>query len=169
MKKIFLLFIVFITAVLILFPTPSAAQFGKAIQKLDSAAGNTGLTKDLEGSVGNVISAVLSIVGTIFFALTVYAGIRWMTARGNEEEVTKAQEIIKAAVIGLVITMAAYAITAFVTGRLGGGSGGGNTTQGCCQTGKFCYTMTDTECSQNNGIFSSGKKCIVNGNTETCQ
>lgn len=140
MKKIFLLFIVFITAVLILFPTPSAAQFGKAIQKLDSAAGNTGLTKDLEGSVGNVISAVLSIVGTIFFALTVYAGIRWMTARGNEEEVTKAQEIIKAAVIGLVITMAAYAITAFVTGRLSSGGANNNspfclTAEGACVAG----------------------------------
>jgi hypothetical protein len=44
----------------------------------------------------------------------VYAGILWMTARGEDSQVQKAQTIVKAAVIGLVLTMSAYSVTAFV-------------------------------------------------------
>ena len=41
-----------------------------------------------------------------------------MMARGNTQEVEKAKELIYAAVIGLIIVLAAYAITAFVGGIL---------------------------------------------------
>jgi len=41
-----------------------------------------------------------------------------MTAGGEDEKVTKAKDILQAAVIGLVITLSAYSITYFVTGWL---------------------------------------------------
>lgn len=72
----------------------------------------------LSASIGQVIKVALSLVGTIFFALTVYAGFLWMTASGNEEKVTKATEILKRAIIGLIIVLAAYSITSFVLGRI---------------------------------------------------
>ncbi len=68
----------------------------------------------LSEQVGKIIKVALSFVGTIFFALTVYAGFLWMTASGNEEQVAKAQSIIKMATIGMIITLAAYGITAYV-------------------------------------------------------
>jgi hypothetical protein len=68
----------------------------------------------LSESVGRIIKVVLSLVGTIFLALTIYAGILWMTAQGNEEQVTNATNILKRATVGLVITLAAYGITIFV-------------------------------------------------------
>jgi hypothetical protein len=37
-----------------------------------------------------------------------------MLARGNEQEVEKAKNLIQAAVIGLMIVLSAYAITAFI-------------------------------------------------------
>ena len=83
------------------------------------AGTGTGLKSDLASTVATVIKAVLALVGTIFLVLTIYAGILWMTAQGNEEQVTKAVGIIKASVIGLVIIMSAYAITYFVTSKLG--------------------------------------------------
>lgn len=64
--------------------------------------------------VGQVIQAALSFVGVIFLLLMIYGGYLWMTARGNEEEVTKAKNLIKAAIIGLIIVLAAYAISIFV-------------------------------------------------------
>ncbi|KKW42726.1 MAG: hypothetical protein UY92_C0004G0062 [Candidatus Magasanikbacteria bacterium GW2011_GWA2_56_11] len=67
--------------------------------------------------VGTVINAVLSLVGLIFLVLMVYAGILWMTARGDESKVEKAKTIIEASLIGLFITVSAYAITVFLTGR----------------------------------------------------
>lgn len=72
----------------------------------------------LSASIGRMVKIALSLVGTIFFVLTVYAGFLWMTASGNEEQVTKATDILKMAIIGLVITLAAYSITSFVLGRI---------------------------------------------------
>lgn len=69
--------------------------------------------------VGQVIKIVLGLAGMIFFALTVYAGFLWMTAAGNEEQVSKATDIIKMAVVGLAITLAAYSITFFVVSSIG--------------------------------------------------
>jgi len=67
---------------------------------------------------GTVIGAVFSLLGVIFFLLIFYGGIRWMLAQGNEQEVEKAKEIIIAACIGLVIVLAAYAITSFIGNQL---------------------------------------------------
>lgn len=64
--------------------------------------------------VGRFIQTFLSFLGVIFILLTVYAGYLWMTARGKEEKVEEAQSILTNAVIGLVIIVAAYAITYFV-------------------------------------------------------
>jgi hypothetical protein len=48
----------------------------------------------------------------------IFAGLSWMTASGNQEKVNKAKDLMINAVIGLVIVMAAYAITAFVGDKL---------------------------------------------------
>ncbi|MFH1173149.1 MAG: hypothetical protein V1692_01305 [bacterium] len=75
---------------------------------------NTPLSK----AMGKVIGAALSLVGVIFLALMVYGGILWMTARGNDDQVNKARNIITAAVIGIIIVLAAYGITYFVVSSL---------------------------------------------------
>lgn len=105
--------------VLLLVPAVASAQFSEAQGKLGNVAGKTGLSSDLGTSVGTIIKGALSLVGTIFLILTVYAGILWMTASGNEDKVNKSKNILVAAIIGLAITMAAYAITSFVTAKLG--------------------------------------------------
>lgn len=64
--------------------------------------------------IGDIIGAVLAFIGVLFLILTIYGGITWMTAQGNEQQVEKAKQIIIAAVIGLIIVLSAYAITAFV-------------------------------------------------------
>lgn len=61
---------------------------------------------------GKVIKAVLSLLGVIFLVLMIYGGYIWMLARGNDQEVEKAKNIIKNAIIGLIVVLAAYAITA---------------------------------------------------------
>lgn len=77
----------------------------------------------LSERVGGVIRIAMTLVGTIFLALTVYAGILWMTASGNEEKVTKATGILKMSTIGLIIVVAAYSITTFVVTYTFGVSG----------------------------------------------
>ena len=55
-----------------------------------------------------------------FLLLSVYGGIVWIKAAGREEEVNRAKKIIVAAVIGLVVVFASYAITNFVMNRVQG-------------------------------------------------
>ncbi len=68
----------------------------------------------LASGLGVVASMVLSLLGIIFIILIILGGIQWMTAGGNEDQVKKAQSRIKNAVIGLVITLSAYAIWALI-------------------------------------------------------
>jgi len=80
-----------------------------------------------------LIQTVLGFLGIVFLALTIMAGFKWMTSQGNEEEIKKAKGSLTSSIIGLLIVLAAYAITYSVFKYLpfasnGGGNGGDNTT-----------------------------------------
>ena len=64
--------------------------------------------------VGQIIGIILSFIGIIFLVLMIYAGITWMTAAGNDQQVSKAKDLMINAIIGLIIVFAAYAITAYI-------------------------------------------------------
>lgn len=70
--------------------------------------------------IGNIIGVILSFLGAIFFLLILYAGIIWMTAFGSSEKADKAKGILEQAAIGLLIVLAAYAISRFVFSNLPG-------------------------------------------------
>lgn len=101
-------------------PTVQDAR-GFATDVAGSAGLNTG--KTVQRYSGDVISGALGIVGFLFFIFMIYGGFIWFTSRGNEDRVTKGKGIVIAAVIGLVVIVAAYAITWFVTQRLIVGTG----------------------------------------------
>ena len=105
-----------------------AAQVGLAegtgAQKAEAglnATGNIGYgvkdvtkTPTLSETIGKVVGAALAFLGVAFFILMIYGGYTWMFSMGNEQTATKAKDIIIAAVIGLVIVLAAYAITEYI-------------------------------------------------------
>jgi len=68
--------------------------------------------------VGNIIGYALALLGVVFTILTIYAGFLWMTAQGNEEQISKAKKMLTNAVIGMIIIGAAYAISSFVINTL---------------------------------------------------
>jgi len=51
-----------------------------------------------------------SFLGFLFLCLIIYAGVLWMTARGNEEQITKAQTVLKRSLIGLIIVISSVSI-----------------------------------------------------------
>ena len=91
-------------------------------RQADALAGNTGAgfntSMDVTNIVGNFITGFLALLGIIFIVLIILAGYNWMTAAGDEEKVNKAKDTLTRAIIGLVITVGAYAISQFVMGRL---------------------------------------------------
>lgn len=109
---------------ILLLPLPTlAANLKDAAGNLTPAAQTAGYQeKDIGNITGQIINTALQLVGIIFLGLMVYAGYLWMTARGDESQIEKAQKIITSAIIGLVLTMSAYAITTLVTKKFGGGN-----------------------------------------------
>ena len=102
------------------------------LQDVGTAAGiNTG--NDLYTIIGSIINVFFGILGIIFLILVLYAGFLWMTAGGDSEKIDKAKKIIVNGVIGLLITLSAFAITNFIFNALeqaGLINGGGGTTPG---------------------------------------
>lgn len=109
----------------LLLAQPAAAQrrgllggsLGASMRELANLfAGRAGLSEvPLSYVVARVIMMFLSLVGIIMVGLITYAGYNWVTARGNEEKVKKAQDTLRQAIWGLIITLAAYSISYFIT------------------------------------------------------
>ncbi len=68
--------------------------------------------------IGQIIAVFLGLLGVVFLGLIIYAGFKWMTAQGAEEDVKQAKQTIERAVVGLAIVLAAYAISYFVVAAL---------------------------------------------------
>lgn len=91
---------------------------GVGILTLKLLGYDTSLGKDgkIFSPIVDVIFLIFSFLGMIFFGLMVYGGIRYMFARGHEEDVEKATKIFRDGIIGLLIVLASYFITYFVIG-----------------------------------------------------
>lgn len=74
----------------------------------------SGASKTLPEIIGSILSVALSLIGFVFLGLALYAGFKWMTAQGNEKDVTAAKDTLINATIGIVLIVAAYAITNFI-------------------------------------------------------
>lgn len=79
----------------------------------------------LPRTIGRIIQAFLSFLGIIFMGYIIYGGSLWITARGEEEKITRAKAIIRGSVIGIIIVFSAWAITAFILFNLVRGTGFG--------------------------------------------
>lgn len=167
MKKCFLLILpLFLLTVFLFGLAPVSAQnFGLEVT---GAKAGYNKTDTPESITTTVINSALALVYIAFFILVLYAGIRWMTAQGNEEHVTKAKNILEAAIIGVVVISAAYAITNFILGKVGAGGGGGVnepvTTSVCSGPSLVCSETS--LCTTAGGEEVSGKTCA--GSDEIC-
>jgi len=105
-----------------------AQDFGPAGNQMGAFNEKSGFKTSESATIGNImatiIQAFLGLLGIIFLILVITAGFKWMNASGNEEKVTEAKDTIFRAVIGLIITVGAYAITYFVFNAMDWGGGG---------------------------------------------
>lgn len=125
-KKLNLIFVL----VLMMFLTVNFCQAAflkdetkQKIENQSQVAGMFGYNVDMgsEGAlalVQTLINAFLSIIGVLLLVYLLTAGYKWMTAHGEEEKVTEAKDTIKRAIVGVIIIVAAYAISVFVMFRL---------------------------------------------------
>ncbi len=126
MKKIFYSLVVALMFLVPLFTvqaTGLSTSFGSN-SNLNVAANSSGYKTTPDNNflsiIASVISAVLAIVGSLFLILIIYGGITWMMAAGNEQKLEKASDTIRQALIGLIIVIAAYAISYYLVGMFQG-------------------------------------------------
>lgn len=77
-----------------------------------------GTPQDAESIIPLITNTLLTIAGIISVIMIIVGGIMYSLSAGDSGKATKAKDTILYSVIGLVITMLAYAIVTFVTGLL---------------------------------------------------
>lgn len=122
-------FSLLLTFSLILSPRDANAQLDKHLEGSPTAyqqlLQNTGAARTSAGydysadisiqrTVGRIINYVTGLIGTLLLVLIVFGAYEWMTAAGNDDQITKAKDTIRRAIIGAFILLAAYAITRLV-------------------------------------------------------
>jgi hypothetical protein len=103
-------FILLLGGAVLLTPLMSHAQVSLGLPS--SLAGLS--TQDIKTSIGNIVAVIFGFLGILLVLLLLYGGFLWMTSQGNEQQIEKAKQVIISAVIGLVITLAAYSLAAFI-------------------------------------------------------
>ncbi|RLC38968.1 hypothetical protein DRH27_00905, partial [Candidatus Falkowbacteria bacterium] len=128
-------------------------------------AGDIGLSEagesDLRVMIVNVVRFALGFLGIIAVVMIMYGGWLWMTASGQPERIEKAKRTLIAAVIGLIIILAAFAIVTFVINFAdqaitGGGCEDGATRDCGCGGIRTCIDGTWGECIGSNCGIPSG-------------
>ncbi|MFH1030015.1 MAG: hypothetical protein V1770_02020 [bacterium] len=93
-------------------------EASKSTEYQQNIGGAEGKEKGLVIIIVEIVKDILSLLGVVFVILSVYAGYLWMTAGGNDEQVSKAKALIRDAIIGLIITLSAYAISYYILDNL---------------------------------------------------
>ena len=120
-KKIFI-------AVFIIFLFVFSFNFVFADTPGDTGGGGLSLKNPLGSNtdprdiIGNVIKAILGIVGSLALLSFIFGGFLWVTSAGNEEKIKKGKDIILWSSLGLAIIFLSYAMVNFVIKAITSGS-----------------------------------------------
>ena len=75
---------------------------------------------DLIATVKNILNAVYFWIGILAVVFIIIGGVNYTISQGDPGKVAKAKSTIMYAVIGLIVSLLAFAITEFVLNALGG-------------------------------------------------
>ncbi len=76
---------------------------------------DTGLgTTDPVVVVAQVVNVFLRLLGLLSVLFMLYGGWIWIWARGNDEEITRAKDIIRGSIIGLIVILSSYGVMQWV-------------------------------------------------------
>ncbi len=102
---------------LVLLPASAYAQLSQAnvlLVNVGNGIGTDTTKNSLPILIGKLISGFLGVLGIIAVVYIIYAGYLWMTDGGEGGKIKKAKAMIGAAIVGIVLIVAAYAISKFV-------------------------------------------------------
>ena len=74
---------------------------------------------DIPTIIGNTITVVMGIIGSITFVVFVYGGFMWLTSAGSSEKIQKGVSAMVWAGIGIIVVFSSYAIITLILQSLG--------------------------------------------------
>lgn len=113
-----------------------SADFG--LGTTAKGAGYSDSQQDIYVMIANVMRVAFATLAFVFFGLTIYAGLRWLTARGDEKLIERGKAILEGAIWGLVIMSLAYGLATFIVDRLGPAPQEPSTQEPSKTTEEFC-------------------------------
>lgn len=90
-----------------------------AIDAGQDIAAPKGFATDIGSLINGVLSFVMVIAALLVFGYLIMGGIEWITSGGDKTKTEDARNKITAAVVGLVILAASYAILILILNFLG--------------------------------------------------
>lgn len=92
---------------------PATSQF------VGTVKGTTGFAANIGAFLSTALSLIVAIAALIAFFFLIMGGIDWVTSGGDKNKTESARNKIMAAVIGLVVLAASYALLMIVLKILG--------------------------------------------------
>lgn len=68
---------------------------------------------DIRLFLAGLIQTSVATVGILFFIMMLYGGFLWLTAGGNDENISRARKVLGQATVGFIVTLGAMVITRF--------------------------------------------------------
>ncbi len=82
--------------------------------QISNAGAGTGAQTDIMDAVGVALNVVFGIVAIIAVIMIVIGGVSYATSQGDPGKVAKGKNTILYGIIGLIISLLAFAIVSFV-------------------------------------------------------
>lgn len=87
------------------------AQYTVNVSPLPTVAAN-------QTEIQKILSIVFMIVGAISVLMFAIGGLRYITAQGDSQQISKAKQTLIYALVGLVVSILAVTIVSFVLGKI---------------------------------------------------
>lgn len=118
----FLVVTAIFTALFILSPMVSASPAD--VIGGDVCSDNELCNSDTAGSglfsiIKTIVQVMLVVGGIVAVIMIIMGGIKFIISNGNQEKIKSARDTILYSVVGLVVTIVAFAVVSFVTTELG--------------------------------------------------
>ncbi|MBI4281079.1 hypothetical protein HY628_02700 [Candidatus Uhrbacteria bacterium] len=101
--------------ILVSFLTPLVTQAGTVVQLQSPINAPT-----VQALAGDIIRAVLGLVGSLALIMFIYGGFLWLTSGGNPDKIKQGRDTLIWAAIGLVFIFSSYIVARFVLEALSG-------------------------------------------------
>ncbi len=159
---------------ILLAPGLASARISDSTTGLGATGQAAGLSTSCSGQpattcvatlLGRVFSVLFGFLGILLLGYILYGGFVWMTAGGDPKAVGQAQDIIRNAVIGLVIIASSFAVSTFVIREVKQISTLGSGTDSAGQTGVGTDAAGNGDPSLNQLIDGSLRACCYAGST----